>query len=273
LPEIVVKDAAHEDVEDIIYVCSWRRLSDPSHRPGIDLKRKWLQDMMDRYGSMTKLAYLGGRPAALLTYYPEYADPCSPARRRDYCYVHCIYNNGEGTQRKGIGTRLVRGLIAEMGGGHPWFQGGRCRCIVADAFDTFEHYPMTKFYEGLGFRRSAEERRDFGITMYYELAGSYRRPEVEDRFMPSRTDLGKAVVFFTPSCQFSLPFALKTARMVHEVLPGYPVELMNRWERPQEYLRRGRNWLVVNGRPIRSFIGEKERFRAEVAAAAANVAL
>jgi len=271
LPSIEVKDAAPELIEDIIYVCSWKKLDDRVHLQGLALKRKWLADMIEKYGSIAKVAYLDGVPVASIMYYPEYADPCSIAKREGYCYISCIYNNGDDSQRRGIGTKLVKKLLAEMRKKHRWFEGRRCRCIVADAFDTFEHYPMTRFYGEMGFKKYAKEKGVFGTAMYFELAGKYEPPAKDDEFIPSKSDVGKAVLFFSPSCQYSFPFALKAAKMVGDVVPGYPIELINRWEKPQEYLRRGRSWLVVNGRPVRSFFNDRERFKAEVAAAASLV--
>ena len=56
-------------------------------------------------------------------------------------------------------------------------------------------------------------------------------------------------------------------RVISEVDPEVEVELINPWERPEEYLKRGNHWLVVNAKPIKSYVTQGKRFRDEVAEA------
>jgi len=58
-------------------------------------------------------------------------------------------------------------------------------------------------------------------------------------------------------------------KLIHEVKPGYPVDIVNMWTTPGESSRRGNELVVVNQRPIKSHWRTPE-FRLEVQAAIEN---
>ena len=43
MAEIKVVDVSEENVEDLIFVCSHRFLSDPRYATGIELKKRWVR--------------------------------------------------------------------------------------------------------------------------------------------------------------------------------------------------------------------------------------
>jgi len=49
---------------------------------GVRLKRLWLKEMLDNYGSCAKIAYHNDKPAAQILYYPEVADEAKAFRRK-----------------------------------------------------------------------------------------------------------------------------------------------------------------------------------------------
>ncbi|MBS7620897.1 hypothetical protein KEJ32_02075 [Candidatus Bathyarchaeota archaeon] len=56
--------------------------------------------------------------------------------------------------------------------------------------------------------------------------------------------------------------------MIRETLPNIKIEMINEWEKPEESIRRGNWWLVVNARPIYTFFMNVEKFKAEIRQAA-----
>ena len=68
--EITVKDVDASNIYDVFRVCSHSRLDDPLQKKGMELKRRWLNRMLEKYGPCTKIAYLDGRPVAQILYYP-----------------------------------------------------------------------------------------------------------------------------------------------------------------------------------------------------------
>lgn len=59
---LIIKEVDEANLDDIFKICSYRRLNDPLQRIGIEMKKGWLLEILDRYGPCTKVAYLDGRP-------------------------------------------------------------------------------------------------------------------------------------------------------------------------------------------------------------------
>ena len=62
MAEIKVVDVSEENVEDLIFVCSHRFLSDPRYATGIELKKRWVRKTLKEVGVCAKVAYLDGKP-------------------------------------------------------------------------------------------------------------------------------------------------------------------------------------------------------------------
>jgi len=244
---IRVQNLSESLVEDLVSVCT------PAPRSGIvevgvEIKRRWASRMLGEYGSIAKVGYLGDRPVAQLLYYPEAADPTGYGRR-DVLVVHCIYNPYPEAQGRGIARRMVEELLREA---KAWRW---CRFIVTHAFETGEHYSQRLFFEKMGFRRvPGGSPEDLylplrGGVLEGGVASAWREGAVHEVF---EDDRGRVIAFYTPVCQYGYAIAHRAAQLVREVDPHIPVELVNSWEMPGEYLARGRNWLVVNGVPVRA---------------------
>jgi hypothetical protein len=61
-----------------------------------------------------------------------------------------------------------------------------------------------------------------------------------------------------------LPFALRVEERLREIEPNLRIELIDSWRRPEESLRRGNPWLVVNSTLIKSFILDGDAFHTEI---------
>lgn len=108
---IRIENLQESNIDDLIYVCSSKRLSDPIHRQGVELKKKWLLEMLTTYGSCAKIAYYKDIPAAQILYYPEEADVTKIHKRKNVLAVNCVYNPTPSAQKIGIGTKLLRSVI------------------------------------------------------------------------------------------------------------------------------------------------------------------
>lgn len=53
-------------------------------------------------------------------------------------------------------------------------------------------------------------------------------------------------MFYTPTCEYGYVLANRDADVMREVALGIGIELINYWERPRDFLARGRKWLIVN---------------------------
>jgi len=247
------------NLEDFIYVCSFKWLNDPIHQQGMALKRQWLQQMLKKYGSCGKTAYLNGKPVAQILFYPEEADVTKISRRRNVLFVECVYNPTPEAQKLGIATGLLHSLVEDAKQRKTCLGNKPCKCILAKAFNTGESLSLSDFYRKNGFLSTPENE-----MLCLPIEGVCQPREQAEAYEPLEEDRGKAVVFYGPKCQFSYQFAKTVERIIKEVAPGIPIELINEWQRPQESIRRKNQWLVVNAKPIRTFFLDTDKFKEEI---------
>jgi len=256
MSSVRVSDLNRTNVDDVFMVCSHAKLSDPIQRRGIELKRQWLLEMLEKHGPLTKLAYLDGRPIAQILFFPEEVAKFLPEPRKYVIVLQCVYNPFPEAQGKGAGTALLRSLMEDCRAGIRCLEGRKCSFIVSNPFQTGEGLSMAKFYEENGFKRAHDE-------MFLEIAGRYE-PKIKLEYEPLPEDRGRAIIFYNRICEWSYPFALQVRDYLLQIKPGLKVELVDEWLRPWESKRRANQWLVVNAVPIKSFWTQREEFRQEV---------
>jgi GNAT superfamily N-acetyltransferase len=257
--KIRIENLQESSLEDLIYVCSSKRLSDPIHRQGIELKKQWLREMLRKYGSCAKIAYYNDKPVAQILYCPDDADVTKVFRREDVLVINCVYNPTPEAQRLGIGTSLLQSLIQDVEQRRSCLGNRPCRFILAKAFNTGELLPMPEFYKKNGFLATPE-----GSLRYLPIEGRYEPSPPVGEYESLPEDRKKALIFFSPTCQFGYQFAKKIEETVKEVAPGIKTAVINEWEKPEESLKRKNLGLVVNATPIRTFFMETEKFKEEV---------
>ncbi|MEM2893937.1 MAG: GNAT family N-acetyltransferase [Candidatus Bathyarchaeia archaeon] len=253
---IEIRDLEEENLEDVFRVCSHGRLEDPIQLKGMELKRRWLLEMLDRYGPTTKLAYLDGKPVAQILFYPEDIIPYIENPREGVVVLNCVYNPFQEARGMGCGKRLVKSLIHESPRGLKCLGGRPCRFIVAKPFNTGEGIPLERFYSHMGFKEAQME-------MYMEITSPYQ-PRGRRPYTPLPEDRGRAIALYNPICEYSYPFALRVREALNQIDPSLTVELIDSWRRPKEALKRGNHWLIVNSTPINSFLLNREAFSHEV---------
>ena len=251
-----MEDLDEENLDDVFRICSHGRLDDPLQQRGIELKRQWLLEMLESNYPCTKIAYLEDRPVAQLLSYPEAATPFIPDPRTDVAVIHCVYSPFPEARGRGAGTKLLKSLVDDCGTGLSCLGGRPCRFIVANPFNTGEGMPLDEFYAANGFRQGEGE-------MFLEVSAQYQ-PRGTREYRPLPEDRGRAVLFYDPMCEYGYPFAVRVREFLREMDPNLPVELIDKWCSPEESIKRGSQWLVVNAKPITSFWTQKEAFRREV---------
>jgi hypothetical protein len=262
--KVRIENLQELNIEDLIYVCSSKRLSDPVHRQGMALKKEWLHKMLNSHGSCAKIAYYNGKPVAQILYYPEKADAAKEFKREGVLIINCIYNPTSEAQKIGIGTRLLRETILDVKMKKSCLGNKPCKFILAKAFNTGEFLSMPEFYKKNGFLPTNERS-----MLYLPIEGKYESVPTAS-YEPLEEDRDKAIIFYRPVCQFSYPFAKRVEQIIREVLPSIKIELINEWEKPEESKKRKNWWLIVNAKPIQTFFMETEKFKQEIEQAASQ---
>lgn len=134
-----------------------------------------------------------------------------------------------------------------------------CKFIAAKAFNTGEFLPLPEFYAKRGFVPTPD-----GKQLWLPIDGDYEPSAPAGDYEPLEEDKNRAIVFYSPTCQFSYPFAKRIETLVKEVAPNIQVDLINEWNRPEESIKRKNWWLTVNAKPIHTFFMETEKFKQEI---------
>jgi len=264
--QIRVVDVDVSNTDDLVSVCSFKRLDDPLHRTGMELKRNWIRDMLSRYGACAKIAYLSGIPCGQILHYAEKLDPLVEKPREGAVRVQCIYTSRVEARRKGMAKALLSNLLRDLGQPMACFSSQPCSFLFTNAFDTGEVFSQRRFFEHVGFKEATD---DSGM-LYYPIAGSYVPTEATRSREGIDQDRGRAVLLYSPTCQFSYEFIEKAEATIRAVDPKLPIRLVNEWEHPSEALRRRGEKIVVNGVPIRSFFSGEDKFRHDIERALAT---
>jgi GNAT superfamily N-acetyltransferase len=254
-----IEDLNESNMDDLIYVCSSKRLEDLVHQQGMKLKREWLREMLNKWGHVAKIAYLNDKPAAQILFFPEEADVTKAFRREGVLVVQCVYNTATEAQKLGIATKLLQSVIQDAKQRKSCLGNRPCRFMLAKAFNTGEFLPLPEFYKKNGFATTPEES-----VLCLPIEGNYEPTMPAGQHEPLPEDRNQAVVFYGPACQFGYPFAKKIEGLVHEVALQLRVNLVNEWEQPEESIKRKNWWLTVNAKPIHTFFMNTEKFKEEV---------
>ena len=260
MDKVIIKNVTQDNLDDLISVCS-PIPKDEVYREGITIKKRWVLKMISKYGDVAKIAYFRGKPAAQILYYPASADPAM-VKRDDVLILHCIYNPMKEAQHKGIAKLLIKSLLDEVK------DRGRYRFIITHAFETGEFYSQREFLLRIGFKQIPSGSKE---DLYYSVNGepididatSFWKSDAEE-YSPLDEDRGLVLIFYTPTCQFSYVFSCRAAALVKEVNDEVPIRMLDYWEHIDEYRKRGMHWMIVNARPIKATIFDKEKFKEEV---------
>jgi N-acetylglutamate synthase-like GNAT family acetyltransferase len=253
--KLTIKDVNLKNIDQLINLCiPPDKKDDPLFVEGMNMKKKWGSQAIKRYGCIAKLAHLDSKLVGLIQYQPN------PEER--LVEIACILVPEKENLRKGIGHSLLKAVMEEMKKPQPALNNSVSLALITWAFQVPGRYPQNEFYQKMGFKKVKE---DDPFLLYYPIKKGYVYHPKEKKFIPQKEDRGKAIIFYDPSCPFSIYFSEKIKESVREAAPDTPIRMINRFEEPEEVKKRGQvPTCVVNGKPIKTFFADKENFQKEV---------
>jgi N-acetylglutamate synthase-like GNAT family acetyltransferase len=255
MEKLEIRNVNLESIDDLINVCiPPDKKEHPLFVEGMNAKKRWAIKVIEKYGTIAKLAYFNSEPVGLIQYQPNLEERLVE--------IGCIFVPEEKNLRKGIGKSLLEALMEDMKEPKPLFNDDIPLAFVTWAFEVPGWYPQHKFYQRMGFKRVKE---DDPFLLYYPLKkGHVYRPK-ERKFIPQEEDREKALIFYDPSCPFCIYFSESIKKSIREVAPDIPIRMINKFEESEEVEKRGQvPSCAVNGKPIETFFMDKENFQKEV---------
>lgn len=230
LEGLEIKDVGLEDIDSLNKLCvPPEKRNDELFIEGMKVKERWARKVMEVYGSIAKIAYLNSEPIGLIQYEPKVEEKIVE--------ISCIFVPHEEYQRRGVGRALLQALMEDVGKPLKIFNYEPPLALVTWAFDVPGFYPQSEFYLKMGFRRV--EGGDPNL-LYYPLREGYVYRPLRGEFTPLKEDLGKALIFYSPSCPFCMYFSEYIKRYIREVVPEMPIRTINMFEEAEEVRKRGR---------------------------------
>lgn len=255
MEKLEIRDVNKENIEDLIDLCvPPNKESDSLFTQGKRLKKKWGDCVIERYGSIAKLAYLNSKPVGMIQYLPR--------PEGELVAIRCIFVPNKKDRRKGIGRSLLEALLEDMKNPKPYFENNPPSALVVYAFEVWGLYPQHEFLRKMGFRKVKE---DDSFLLYYPVKHGFVYSPPQREFIPQEEDKGKALIFFDPSCPFCIYFSKGMKESIEEVAPKIRIRMINEFEEVEEVKKRGKvPPCVVNKKPIESFFMDKDNFQKEV---------
>ena len=257
---IRVVNVDSSNIDDLVTVCSSKKLDDPIHKMGVDLKTEWVKDILQTYGSCAKIAYFNEIPCGQILHYAEELDPLVAKPRERAIHVQFIFTSRPEARRKGVAKALLEHLLKDIEQPMACFHNQPCSFVFTSAFDTGEVFSQRRFFEHMGFKRAVND----SDILYYPIAGTHTSEQITEPREAISEERGRAVLSYSPTCQFSFEFAKQAEATVRAVDPKLPIRLVSEWERPSEAVGRKREKILVNGVPIRSFFSGEDKFKDDI---------
>lgn len=250
-----VENVSEKNIEDVFKICSCNRsfapLDGPVQEKGRELKRQWLLNMIREHGPCMKIAYLDEQPVAQLIFYPEELMPYIPNPRKDAIYLKCIFNSYPGAKKKGAGAALMESLLGESREGLECLGGKPCSFVVAQTYPAEGELQIRDFFQKYGFKDGEQE-------MFLEVKGKYIPRKLEE-YRPLPEDHGRVILTYNPDCEWGYYLAETARGLLQSRNPTLQVEMLNNWERPEEYKKHPHQPLIAastisNGQLMDSFL-------------------
>jgi GNAT superfamily N-acetyltransferase len=256
---IRVREMSAGTVADLAWFCvPPERQDDPAFRIGARAKEVWIREKLARGEPAAKIAYLGAEPAGILHY--------EPVPDEGVVHIRCVFVPHERHWRKGVGNALLAALEEEMRRPQGWNQGRPAMAITTEPFDGGHpsQLPAREFFLRRGFQPVGDDP-DF-LVLLLQAGGRYQRRRALPVYLPQEEDAGQILILHGPSfCPWAYPFHVNAAQVIQEIAPGTPVRWLDRSSEPREVAKRGGyEGIVVNRRPLRSFVLDREEFAREV---------
>jgi GNAT superfamily N-acetyltransferase len=255
MKKIEIRETNTENMDDLISLCiPLEKKEDRLFIEGAGVKKRWISQVMNRYGNFAKLAYSNEKPVGMIQFLPK------PEEK--LIEITCIFVPEKENLRKGIGKMLLSTLVEEAKEPKPYFDNDSALALIAWAFQVPGIYPQHEFYKKMGFK---EASKDEPFSFYYPLKDGYTYTLKSKKYIPQEEDKGKALIFFNPTCPFCMYFSEKIIESLKEVSPDIYIIMINQFEEVEEIKKREKvSFCIVNQKPIESFFSDKENFQREV---------
>lgn len=247
-----VVDVNWENVDDFIMVCiPEAKRNHPAFQEGWRIKKDYLRNRLAKNLPCGKIAYLGDEPVGMIQF----------LSREEAIEIQCIFASKY--QGQGIGTSLLKNLITDLQKPLPYLNYKTPKGIFTYAFETGAGYPQHLFYQKNGFKPVSQENP---YLLYFPLEKDWvYEPPLEKEYQPLPEDKNQAIIFYQPNCPWSIYFTEMTEEKIKEIAKNIPIRRINREEEKEEVAKRGNvPYLLVNGKPIRTFVLDQENFLKEV---------
>ncbi|MFO7712754.1 MAG: GNAT family N-acetyltransferase [Dehalococcoidia bacterium] len=265
MAEVDIRDVRQDGVEDLCRVCvPADRSDDPDWIRGVQEKKEWAADMLQRWGSLAKVAYKDGTPVGLIQYKPV-------PEERIVC-IDCIYVPPGRCLRKGVASRLLATLMQDVSRTMAWFDNRPPLALVVNTFEGGAHdqYTAREFFKRKGFRQVGDDPDH----LYYPLKEGFLyapADKKEDGYIAQDDDRGKVLLVCGPNgCPATYPFFLKKMeKYVRKSHPDVPIVWLDAAEEPEAVMRRRVNVgdCTVNARRIETCVLDRDGFESEVTTA------
>ena len=246
--KLLIQDVTLKNIDDFIDICIPKNLKDKKYiTDGRKEKLKWIISVLENSGKVGKIAYVNSEPIGMIQYLEKPDE--------NIIDINCIFIPNKIFHKKGIAKRLVEELIFEIKDNLAF------NAITINAFEIPSFYSQKDFFKKLGFKQVLNGDESF---LYYSLRPDFVMTQVKT-YIPQAEDKNKILVFFDPSCPFCTSFLENYEQILKEILPDYPIIVINKFTELNEIKKRGKiPNCVVNNLVINSFFTEREKFKEEV---------
>lgn len=248
---------------DLATICTGEGAkSDPLWERAAKAKRQWIRDRLAELGTFAWVAYNGADPIGMIQCHPEH-----DASGTGVAVIDCIWVPKKSRWGRGIGSKLLAEVETTMQRQHHWFDGKPADGIAAMAFhgEAEGQQSAESFYLRHGFVH---------VDGYSDLMFKPFSPDIVWTPVPPTAvtpvslpdDDGRVTVLLGPvSCPFQYRILSQTGTYVGTKL-GLPVAEVDAVGDPDGYAAHGGcTGILVNGRPLKYDLLQRDKLDAEVA--------
>jgi len=260
--KIIIKDVAKGNILDLCLVCvPPEKSNDMDWQKGVEEKRLWAIDILQKWGLIAKIAYYDDSLAGMIQY--------RPVPEEKIVSIDCIYVSQKEHWQKGIGTRLLENLIEEMKKPQKWFKNQPASALVVRTFpgESEGQISAQEFFARKGFKQVGKSKS----FLYYPIKENFVYQPVEKEspaYVSQSEDKGKVLIFCGPNkCPAAYPFFLKRMeKYIREIDHTIPIIYVDISREPEKTQTRNAGYgdCIVNARFINAFVLDKENFQREV---------
>lgn len=265
MAEIRVRDVSAATASEVAWFCvPPERRADPTFRIGAGAKEVWIREKLARGEPGAKIAYLGTEPVGIIQY--------EPIPEESAIHILCVFVPDNQHGRQGVGTTLLTSVIDDARQAQPWNGGQPAAVLTTQAFPGHgpDQLPAREFFQHRGFHPVSDDPNFLVLPL--QAGVRYQRRRTLLTYLPQAEDAGQALILHGPSfCPWIYPFHVQAMQVLHEIAPRLHIRWVDRAQEPDAARKRGGyEGIVVNRRPIRSFVLDREEFTREVREALAG---